>query len=479
MFNKIIDSLKMATFYYNRNSHEDINSQWTKHLQANAYVGDIEGIVYQNQLEIQRTIQNASSGQIKAIQQVCGRLDDGIREVNQHLQDINFNISGLRGEINAMASMLDWKLSLIIEEQKVTNQLLGHIAQLLRIPDSQKQRVYHIEQGLKYLKNAILEGTKSSFYIDSLESFKEAEKIERKDYITLNRIGQIYLYSEKYRNFPLSEEYFLMSAREAFAESNVGGTTTSNNLTPSGHQPKIYSQNPFKAAAAEAYAYAGRTCYLQNKLTEAAELVGKAFDLVPEFNVAGFEHAKYLAANNQEIEAAKVLEKVINNDRYFSIKTLRDEDLASKQTILKLLENFRESAINKANTELEKCKVIMNPRSKAKPVIEVIENEIKKNNFLSGMKALDLLTTQQTLPYRGLKYGGLIQISDKEVPYNIYVFQTTPQDVLSFINCENEGIKHWIQSHRELTWLGDLIDYIYGKEAIRAKLEKGYWESMS
>jgi hypothetical protein len=78
------------------------------------------------------------------MQRVCGTLDAGFSEVGQYLKEINCNVSELRGEITAMASMLDWKLSLLIEEQRLTNELLGNIAQLLRIPDSQKQRVYYI-----------------------------------------------------------------------------------------------------------------------------------------------------------------------------------------------------------------------------------------------------------------------------------------------------------------------------------------------
>ena len=179
----------MSTFHFNSSSGENINSQWTRHLQAQSYIADIGEIVSQNKKDMQATFQSASAEQRQALQQVCGTLDDGFREVSQHLQKINCNISELRGEISAMAAMLDWKLSLMIEEQRLTNELLGQVVQLLRIPDSQKQRAYHIEQGMKYLKNALREGIDSTFYADALEGFKAAERIERKDYITLNRIG--------------------------------------------------------------------------------------------------------------------------------------------------------------------------------------------------------------------------------------------------------------------------------------------------
>ncbi len=412
----------MATFYYNRFSNESINSQWVRHLQTNAYIDDIDDIISQHRREFEQTLQDASDEQKEAIRSVCGTLENGFNEVNQHLKNINFNISELRGEINDMAAMLDWKLSLMIEGQRLTNDLLGHIKELLRIPESQKQRVYYLEQGLKYLKNAIIEGFDSAFYSDSLESFSEAEKIERKDFIVLNRIGYIHLYSKIYLNFSLAEEYFLKSAREAFAEALAGGTTTSNHFTPFGNQPLVYSENPFYAATAEAQLYAGRACYLQQKLTEASELAGKAYHLLPEFLEAGFEQAKYLAANNKQDEAVKVLETVISKDRFFTLKILEDNDLNQKSSVLSLLENLKNSALANAKAEYLECRQLIKPTSRATDIMMQVATNIMEGNFLSGMKALDLLernyqTLYDQLPHKqsaGFAPGKLIDFIKAE-----------------------------------------------------------------
>src|SRR5437016_5125349 len=116
----------MSTFYFNRHSTENINSQWIRHLQTQSYVEDIGGIVSQNREDLQSTLQNASAEQREAMQKVCGTLDAVFTEVGRYLQEIDCSVSELRGEISAIASMLDWKLSLLIEEQRLTNQLLGH-----------------------------------------------------------------------------------------------------------------------------------------------------------------------------------------------------------------------------------------------------------------------------------------------------------------------------------------------------------------
>lgn len=460
----------MSTFYFNRFSGEGINSQWIRYIQIKSYISDIGGIVSQNRKDLQETLNAASAEQKQAFQQVCGTLDDGFREVSQHLQEINSNISELRSEISVMAAMLDWKLSLMIEEQRLTNQLLGQVVQLLRIPDSQKQRAYHIEQGLKYLKNALREGIDSTFYEDALEGFRAAERIERKDYITLNRIGQIHLYSRQHMNIPVAEEYFLKSAREAFAEDNASDTPTvppwvgmvkqflavgdkmnaimsvrkatglglqeAKDLVESGGYASqaTRTSSQHTVATAEAYLYAGRACYLQQKLPQAAAHASNAYRLAPEFVEAGFEQAKYLAANSQDDEAAAILQDVIRKDRYFAVKTLSDADLASKKPVLKLLGDFHAKAVTQAKQEFSRCQDIISSDSKARGLVEEAERHLSINSFLSAMKALDVLTAHYELPIKQFRDINKEFISGWTV--------TPSQSLVEFITAENQSAKH-------------------------------------
>lgn len=420
----------MAIFYYNRFSDESIHSQWMKHFQMNAYLKDVDSIIAKNKDDLKFAMDVASDEQRKAFKQVCGTLEEGFKEVSQHLKTIDFNISGLRGEINEMASMLDWKLSLLIEEQKLTNLFLKKITHLLRIPESQKQRVYYIEEGLKYLKSAMLESVESSFYDQAHDSFEKAAEIA-KDFFTLNKLGQIHLYSKKYYDPATAEYYFLQSAREAFAESNVGGTTTSKHLQPNGNLSLIYNNDPFKAALAEAYVYAGRACYLQENFSFASKLAGEAYNLIPDFLEAGFEQAKYLVADGQDNEAVKILKTVISKDRYFSIKTLEDGDLIASHSILKLLDDLHIDVMNRATKELISIKDKIKSQSKAMETVNEIQSHIHKNSYLAGMKALDLLSANYTFPYENYVPESYDEIN--------VITLTTPQPLLSFIKLENNS----------------------------------------
>lgn len=431
----------MATFYWNSGKNEDIVTQWVDHLQHEAYVKDVNQIIEKNCQEISDAIKTGSAEQVQAINNVCGQLED----INFHLQSIDSNITELRGEINNLASMIDWKMSQMIEEQRITNQLLGHIAQLLRIPDSQKQRVYHIEQGIKYLKNAFMENDVNSlFYDDAFEELKKAEQIEKKDFITLNKIGQVHLYSKKHLNFQTAEEYFLKSARESFAEYNAQGTTTSNNLNPLGQsysdmeiiklidsgsklaavklcanqkgwsleQSKNYVDslisdqnngslpiNNFLISTVDSYLLAARCSYLRQNNSKAIEYSEKACNLIPKFLNAKFDKAKYLAANNESIESVNLLQQVISSDRYFSVKTVKDGDLISKTETTDLLERLKINSYNQAKERLEELTKRATKNSKANEIISEIKSHLSRDNYLSNMKAIDLLDSKYNLPY--------------------------------------------------------------------------------
>ncbi|MBL7803466.1 MAG: hypothetical protein JNL02_07005 [Saprospiraceae bacterium] len=396
----------MATFYYNTNSSESYFSQWERYIQNQAYFDDLRksvgqqtkdfsSIVSRQTQEIDDMIKSASREQSAVIQQstnaICGTLENGFGLLSDNLQEISYGIDGLNSELNEMASMLDWKLSLVIEQQRITNLLMGNIAFLLRIPDIQKERQYHIEQGIKFLKNAIFD---NDFYNDSLTNLLKAEKIESTDFFALHRIGLIYMYSPKHLALEKAEDYFKKAAKYAVAESNVGASVTTNYLTGDIDR-NLLAQSPtpdsIKIQAAEAYLFAGRSCYIQGKFSEAADLAGKGFSLVPQMIEAGFTQAKALAANNNESQAAIVLERVINTDRYYSLKTLSDLDLCPKSSIQNLLTKLQTESTDEARQLFLKCKQQQISGSNASDYLDKIESLINKNSYLTSKKAIDLI----------------------------------------------------------------------------------------
>lgn len=395
----------MASFTYNRFSGENFSSQWENFRQKKSFNDDITNSIGQQTMDFsdiisgqtrdfQETLKSASANQVAAMEEstrdVCGSLNNGFNLLSDHLQNVSIGIGEVRSELNSIGSMLDWKLSCIIEYQRLSALLLGNISVLLRIPDIQKERQYHVEQGMKFLKNAFFD---KDFYEDSLLNFLKAVNIEPTDFFALHRLGLIYMYSPK-SDIEKAEEYFKKAAKYAVAETNSGAIITHNYLADNIGQ-SLLDQAPtidtIKLQAAESYLFAGRCCYIQGKMDEAAELAGKGFGLVPLLVEAGFTQAKALAANNNETKASIVLEKVINIDRFYSLKTLEDFDLCPKPEIKSLLKKLQKEATNQANLLIRNCKAQMIDCSNSIDYIAMISSLVNESTYLTSKKAIDLI----------------------------------------------------------------------------------------
>ncbi len=396
----------MATFYYNRHSGESWESQWRKNLQNQSYVQEISQDIRQNGRDVSRAIQRQTSDiehsiqagtaeQVRAIQQstdaICGTLNQGFAQMAEGLSEISYGIGEVKSELNDMGAMLDWNLSLLIEQQKTTNILLNNIGLLLRISDSQKVRQEYIEKGLRFMTKALFD---HDLYQNAVDYFLEAERIEREDFFVLHRVGLIYLFSPQHLDIPKAETYFRNAARFAHAEARLNATGNPKIL--SGDLNKdLLTQLPgadfIRLQAAEAFLFAGRCCYIQGKFSESAELAGKGFALVPSLVEAGFMEAKALAADNRIREAVIALSRVINGDRYYAIKAATDLDLGPKREVLGLLEEYRLKSTEMAKQMLNDCKSAMLSDTVAINEIQRIEALVSKEKYIHNKRALDLM----------------------------------------------------------------------------------------
>jgi hypothetical protein len=105
---------------------------------------------------------------------------------NVYLKEINDGI----GEANRWLESMDARLALGLEEQRIGNVLAENIAELLPIPESEKERHRWITMGLKFFKSA---GRDPDFYADALNYFHRAEAAMPEDYFVLRQIGMLHL----------------------------------------------------------------------------------------------------------------------------------------------------------------------------------------------------------------------------------------------------------------------------------------------
>lgn len=401
---------------------KDYRKSYYRFLQNQEYIKDINGAMNYNFNSLNDTLKNTNAQSInsieKGIKSVCGTIENGVEIISNHLEEINYNLGNLTSEISSLSFILDYKLTLLIEQQRITNLLLGNISNLLKIPEFQKEKVYFIEKSLKFISNAISEGYESDFYDKAYDCLNEALKKENDDYIVLNRLGFIHLYSKRFLDFAKAELFFRQSIRYSLAELNVGGTNTSNTLDPFKSDFELNSNNIFLISTAESMYYCSIACALQGKLNDAIKLSKEAFELVPSFLNAGFETAKYLCLNNQPNDSILYLDKIVQKDRYQAKKIACDDVLMFYPEVVNFLEKIRIEAERlyhkKENSIIEKANVFetksnLNNKSLLRTIVEDANKLKFKNDYLSLLLAIDYIDSGFIWKYE----ENFIQNSDK------------------------------------------------------------------
>ncbi len=374
-----------------------------------AAIDDYISYEFENQNEIIRNSSTQIADGINlSTNAICGTLENGFNEL------ISTNKSGfdnVNANLENIASVLTWKFQEIIEQQKITNLLLGNISILLRIPDIQKERQYYVEQGLKFFQNARAD---KSFYDDSLENLLKAEQIEKTDYFTLQRIGMIYLFSAKHLDLSKAIDYFLKSAKYSYGETHSFSSQTNNYLENdlnSDVSRQIRTTLDIKKHTANSYLYASQCYYLKNDYKNALTCAQNAYKIVPSFLEAGFNTVKYLCCLDKEKVAVPILKDIILKNKFFSVKTINDADIITKQEIQTLLLELSTDALNKSMSRLKELKKYNVSNKNIDKILDNAQTKILKKNYISSLEAIDILNKEYDLNFNYIYYKN--EIKDK------------------------------------------------------------------
>jgi len=383
----------MASFYFDRFSREPYNEQWTRFLQTGSHINDLQTVIKDQTAGIQQTLTAVSREHRQIIEKsaaaVCQTLERGFSQVVEQLDQANWRLHEINQGIGNLHAMLDWKTDIIIEQLYINNNYLRQITELLRIPDSQKQKALHIEKGLTYLQSGLKSLENKRFFDEALDEFQLSLNIDRKDFFSLHRMGLIHFYSINHLNLDKAYKYFTDAAFHAIVESNIDDTQRNYSLTR--YEKGTTSKDVYLEEAANSLIYASRCCYMLNNLQTGIQKAEEAWKLTPRFPEAGFQLAKMLAVANQPVIAANVLEEVININKYYAIKTIADMDIISHPSVQLKLVSLRDKAISETRDLLIKCKSKLVPEGQAKNYITEIENLINNNNLFDAKIALALM----------------------------------------------------------------------------------------
>ena len=314
--------------------HDEQTSYWDSYQ---LYIRDTSLQKYNAEI-VGSYIEKASNKNIEAISEMATRLGYKIDETNNHLSEISF---GVRSMV--------YGNRLQIEQQKATNILLNDIKKLLRLPDSERERIYAIELGLKFFTNA---QNDPDLFNDALIEFQKAENIMNQDYFVLHKIGLIYLLVDQHLNVPKALEYFKKAAKYASVESNNDIRSlaylsndhetysdiklTSNNI----------SDNEIKIMASESFDKAAFSAYILGDIEEAIELQSKAIKLNASAQNIFFLGKYQIRAglNNDGIDS---LNKAVEILPELLELTIKDLDLNSNTYVLDRINQILETLNNK------------------------------------------------------------------------------------------------------------------------------------
>jgi tetratricopeptide (TPR) repeat protein len=301
-------------------------------------------------------INEASKEQVQAINQLGQAVGRGMNILSNQMSDVNDSLN-----------FLNRNMDIQIEQQKLSNLLLQNIVELLRVPDSEKERQHSIELGIKFFVNAKKD---SDLYADSLEELLKAESLMKQDYFVLHRIGCIYLYVEKYINPEKALDYFLKAAKYASVESDIGAVRLANALTNNFNTVNSElnnSEEQIGLLAADSYEKAAFAAYVLGRFEDAVNYQSKAL----KFNSTSenrFILSKYQVRNNNIKEAIDNLDKSINDKPIYAIAAFKELDLINEPEVIKLIAQKNDAIDHKIKQLTEKWKTVES--TKASEVIK-------------------------------------------------------------------------------------------------------------
>ena len=239
-------------------------------------------------------------------------------ELNQSVQQSNQLLVGINS-----------RLALQLEEQRLGNELQENIAELLRIPDSEKKRHADIEWGLKFFKDASRD---ADLYHDALKYLRLAEAAMPEDYYVLRQIGFLHLYAPPLLDFEKAADYLIRAGKYATVDSHPDAVRLGHVLAKSVR--RRFSDQPDASAAdiarlaAETYRHAAAAEYALGKFPSAVKLIEKGAGLDPGADDLRFFQAKYLAADGKNDLALAAL-NTLTLSQEFITAVASDLDLAN------------------------------------------------------------------------------------------------------------------------------------------------------
>ena len=313
-----------------------LTSSWGDYLRdsslAEYTTRTIGAYISRASLENVEAIERASQRQVAVTQRAAIAQVAAIKRASEI---VGLQINKVQEEIKGVNRRLD----LALEQQRAGIILQQDIAELLKIPDFEKERIHAINLGVEYFNRAMKQ---PELLQDALDEFLHAESLKKQDCFVLHRIGCIYLYGNNFIDLDKAKDYFLRAAKYATSESEEEAKALVSKLISSSdseYTKVISDKSAVGLLAADSYDKAALTDYILGNDESAILIQQKAieYDDSPKNHI---NLAKYLIRRGDKKEGVSELRKAIKQDPTMIGAALTDLDIASEPLTQSLIEEL-------------------------------------------------------------------------------------------------------------------------------------------
>lgn len=304
---------------------------------------------------------------VAGLNQLDSHVVAGLNQLDIH---VLAGFAALGSNISQAASVIQYQLQ---QSEVVLRQILDE----LRIPESQRERRYHIEEGMKYFNKGMQSGD-CLYFEDALDEFSTAISIERKDFFSWYYTGMIYLYSKEH----ISPEKALSAFDRYIHYADA---------LPQRH-------NLFD----EAIMMKAECKYLMQDVDAAYCLVEK---LVSNSTKAALRAMKYLSAStdsNKQQQAVGILKDLMQQNPYIVMQILEDYDLLSNTFITDYLSKFKIEVSKEikqliSNLDIEMKSLMEYSLSRYKNITDELNALKARAKYICDLGVVDALMLREKL----------------------------------------------------------------------------------
>lgn len=365
----------------------------TRMVEVNKNLGDInQGIGLVNQsIQQGNQLLTGIEGGIRQTNRGINQLNKGIQQANRGIDTLVSGVDSLNRNLvigtAIVSSSISQAASLLQYQLKLTNNLLQEILNELKIPESQRERRYHIEQGIKFFNKGIKSGD-FLYFEDALDEFTKAISIERKDFFSWYYTGMIYLYSKEHVDPEKALSAFdrYIHYAEALSENH-----------------ELYNEALIMKAECK---------YLLQDSDAAYDIIRDIINVSDKAALRGMKYLSASANGERKQKAVDILDSLVKKNPYVIMQVLEDYDLVCNNYIIEYLEGYKQNLLNEMPIALSEARKEINDITKFSIIVEDLNSKLERYNkglYTFGGSIVELLIAKDEL-HELLEYAKILQI---------------------------------------------------------------------